>query len=1250
MLSLPFPRALLIPLAHIVLTTSATAGATNAIELVAQESEAPDARWNKIREAMLAANQAGDSERALDLAREGLEFTEIAFGPDHPDTAAAAGMLAGSLHALGRSAEAEPLFRRALETIERTFGSGHIEALIPATRLANFYLTEKRFELAEPLYLRALAISNTRLGSDHEQSLYLTNDIAIIYSDRADYARAEELLMGAAPIAERKLGANHELTLRMANNLASLQMVQGQFEQAEQMFVRVLSGRTAALGPQHSETLDTMSDLSSLYLMRGRLTDAETLLEQVLTEKERQFGADHPSSLGAANDLGQLRYRQGRFADAERLHERARSGFLAASGPDSNATTSATNYLGKVWIEQGRYDEAEVLFIDITERLERKLGSEHPTSLLAVSNLGLVYNSQGRLAEAEPLLRRVLLGIERVYGPDHNETLQAKSNLGSILLQQGRFGDAEPLLVSAVEGGDRARGADNAGSLLAVSNLAILYENQNRLSEAILLLKRAVDSTERTLGPDHPHTLLFVSNMAVLEGRAGRRERAEELTRRVYRSRKRSLGSDHRDTLLAGNNLGVLLAANDRLEGEALLRTVLEISRKSLGEDHPDTVQTRFNLASVLTQAGRPDEAEPLFAHSLVSSRRTFGTDHPDTIATAAMLAAVRMALPSRAADAIEPARLFAAGSRMRRTSTQASRFADAQRNRETGLADGFLLLADALWFGSPEATNIPSIRDESFAALQDAVAGTTDRAIMQMTVRRLADQSRAGLGDLVRERDGLELQWDNANRRLAESFAASGEIVEAQRSTLRAERDQIANRLDGIDASIRREFPQFFDLVRPESLSLEATQKVLRDDEALLFVLPGFRGTHVVAVTSSQASWRRASWTREEINQAVRRLLWDVGSNVAVTPQEALEWEQSGGSGYPYDRSTAYALYNQIVAPVAALLSGKRHVFVAAGGALTSLPFGLLVTENPQGADGDPAELRSTSWFADAHALVQLPSVQSLYFLRSYTPSTKEAAPTGFLGFGDPLLDGSAVNRGVARGAAGTGAAQAVFGGDRGSSGLPLADARQLRSLARLPGTAVELEAMRAALGAPAASVRLREHATEGALRTTDLYGARIIALATHGLIAGEVSAAEPGLVFTPPGVSTEADDGLLTASEVAALRLQADWVILSACNTAAGDGAEGAPGLSGLARSFFYAGARSLLASHWPVRDDVAARLTVRIIEIEQAKPELSRAEAFQAAMREIRDNPASDTPSDTWAHPNAWAPFSLIGEGTE
>ena len=122
---------------------------------------------------------------------------------------------------------------------------------------------------------------------------------------------------------------------------------------------------------------------------------------------------------------------------------------------------------------------------------------------------------------------------------------------------------------------------------------------------------------------------------------------------------------------------------------------------------------------------------------------------------------------------------------------------------------------------------------------------------------------------------------------------------------------------------------------------------------------------------------------------------------------------------------------------------------------------------------------------------------------------------------------------------------------------------------------------------------------------------------------------------------------DNYLSSNEIAALSINAAWVILSACNTAAGDGSDEATGLSGLARSFFFAGADRLLASHWPVRDDVAGQLTLQTLQNDSDRSGRSKAQALQQAMIAIRNDPAADTENDTWAHPSAWAPFVLVGD---
>ena len=205
------------------------------------------------------------------------------------------------------------------------------------------------------------------------------------------------------------------------------------------------------------------------------------------------------------------------------------------------------------------------------------------------------------------------------------------------------------------------------------------------------------------------------------------------------------------------------------------------------------------------------------------------------------------------------------------------------------------------------------------------------------------------------------------------------------------------------------------------------------------------------------------------------------------------------------------------------------------------------------------------------------------------------------------------------------------------------------------MPDTTDEACKIARAVGAPETDIWLGARATERNLKglsdSGQLAQYRALLLATHGLVAGgpcdlQASLAEPAIVLTPPPDGTPVDqlaidDGLLTASEVAALKLVADWVILSACNTAAG-GAKGAESLSGLARAFFYAGARALLVSHWEVYSSAAVELVTKAFDEINSAAGIGRAEAMRRAMT------ATIAQGGFRAHPSYWAPFVVVGEG--
>jgi CHAT domain-containing protein len=306
------------------------------------------------------------------------------------------------------------------------------------------------------------------------------------------------------------------------------------------------------------------------------------------------------------------------------------------------------------------------------------------------------------------------------------------------------------------------------------------------------------------------------------------------------------------------------------------------------------------------------------------------------------------------------------------------------------------------------------------------------------------------------------------------------------------------------------------------------------------------------------------------------------------------------------------------------------RHLLVVPDGPLQSLPYSVLVT-GPVPAPVRGAEaLRALGWLAKRYALTVLPSVSSLRALRTLAPPSRARQP--FAGFGAPRLAGPA-------GAGGPGQLVRVY--TRGGE----VDVEAVRALPALPESAGELQRIAKALGAPAEALHLGAAASETTVRSLDLRRFRTVAFATHALMAGEFRGlGEPALVLTPPERPAGDDDGLLTAGEIARLGLDADWVVLSACNTAAPDGTPGAEGLSGLARAFFYAGTRSLLVSHWAVSSEAAVSVTTGLFEALAADPGIGRAEALRRAELAL----LADPERPELAHPAFWAPFVVVGEG--
>jgi CHAT domain-containing protein len=306
----------------------------------------------------------------------------------------------------------------------------------------------------------------------------------------------------------------------------------------------------------------------------------------------------------------------------------------------------------------------------------------------------------------------------------------------------------------------------------------------------------------------------------------------------------------------------------------------------------------------------------------------------------------------------------------------------------------------------------------------------------------------------------------------------------------------------------------------------------------------------------------------------------------------------------------SAHRLYRQVVEPVRSELEGVHHLIVMADGYLGGVPFSLLVMTRP-GTDADQ-DFTKVDWLLNRFETSYVPSLNSLVALRRETAS-RPAAPKAFIGFGDPIF--------------------------RSSAGKT--------ALAPLPETRDELQQIAAALLAEPDSLHFGQFATEEAVRTVGLDQYRVVAFATHGLLAdGDSNIDEPALALTPGQEQGRGEDGLLSATEIATLKLNADLVLLSACNTA---GVADTPqakyreNVAGLTLPFFHAGARALLVSHWPVDSEATVLLTTRMIAT-GSQSNVRKSAALAEAMRRM----AKGSMGARYVHPYYWAPFVIVGDG--
>ncbi|MBW1799904.1 MAG: CHAT domain-containing protein [Deltaproteobacteria bacterium] len=511
-------------------------------------------------------------------------------------------------------------------------------------------------------------------------------------------------------------------------------------------------------------------------------------------------------------------------------------------------------------------------------------------------------------------------------------------------------------------------------------------------------------------------------------------------------------------------------------------------------------------------------------------------------------------------------------------------------------------------------------------------------------------------LADLVRREQDASKQIDALKRTLSNALAAPPDQQNPKALyDLKTTIDSLTRARTTILDDIKGRFPKYAEFMNPQTPGFSEIQATLRSGEALIVIYPARDKTYVWGIPKTgEVAFAAAPLGREALRSTAVRLR----KTLAPLPG-------TFGDIPDYDIAQAYEIFDMLLEPVASGWKGAKDLLIVSAPPLGQIPFSVLPTKSVKLAREQGLlfeNYREVPWLIRKCSVTRLPSVSSLVTLRALPQG--DANRKSFLGFGDPYFNPRQMAQAKAAegereiGLSRRGAGQLRVRGIRKTKTATLEDKNVISShigmLNRLPDTAEEIISIAKALDAdPNRDIFLGEKASERRVKGMELSDRKVIAFATHGLVPGDIDGLEqPALALSSPAVTKDNEDGLLTVGEILKMRMNADWVVLSACNTGAAEGA-GAEAVSGLGRAFFYAGSRALLVSMWPVETTSAKRLTTGLFRFQKQDPALSRAGALQKSVlylmdKQILKDETSGKIVTSYAHPFFWAPFIVVGDG--
>ena len=870
-----------------------------------------------------------------------------------------------------------------------------------------------------------------------------------------------------------------------------------------------------------------------------------------------------------------------------------------AENINNNDTHITLGNLAGVYQEKGDLKKAIEYQLKSLKLCQSNLSKYNIECLKQMNALGHSYFVNKDMDKSLQLLKDAIQNEPNDFGSFKEYKISNRNLLALVYQDKGNFELAEKYLLEAISFWDPQKPQNYLAYFDTLNSLYNLYYSTGRLQESEDGYKELLKLNENRYGPDSPQLITSLNGLS-LNYVASRKykEAIEAISRAIKILETKTPNHSLKGTLY--HNLAYSYSSKgDTKMAEKTYE--IAIGLRTGGKGYDDVI-SHVELAKNKLFLKKYNEAKTLLDKALSVADKRMGANHPVKAYIFQRYAELYY-LDKQIDQYIKNFYEF-----YQLVSSHANGvYGDKYSVKKSYFVEPINTTFDSLNLFSEEQYKylVTNFNKYSDAIFHDAIIELSEisrTTTINQSVKNLIERSTdPKVAQLKKEYQNLVISYEKAKK--FSNNDSEKKIIFRNLSDLKnkifEKRKDILKTINSNDQNI------FINKV-----SVARIQSKINPDEILIAYYFTANNLHVAIIDNNKIEFQTLQTNDQKVNELIKKIRASlvIEDNYKIKDFNVLQ---------------SRILFNEILNPILKKIDGKKNLIIIPHKSLLSLPFELLIDEEGISKNTD---YKNIKWLINKFNISYYPSINSFYSLRAIEFNK---TPKDFIGFGDPKF------KQVVK------ADDSIIKYSNFFLRSGIANKNELLKFDELPETRDELSFLSKVFKS-GSDLYLGNDFNERQVKSLKLDQYRVISFATHAILANEVNnIAEPAIVLTPPDNPDEFDDGVLTVSEIQKLKLNADTVILSACNTAGKDGTANAEGLSGLASAFFHAGSKSLMVTHWAVETNSTVDIMTNTFKNFEKGGSLSS--ALSEAKRQMIKNEAK-------SHPFFWAPFIIVGDNSK